>query len=625
MSRDLTLAMRLYADASRFVGGLRQGSRGMESFVSQGKRQINDLKGHLGSLNGMLAGLGLGVGMGAMLKQAAELDKGLVNLRNSTGASSMAVRALRSDLFEASKTTGVDLDELKRGMDALAAGGLSVSEAQSVLMPMAKTMAVFPTNAEELARAMGVASQQFGINLKDVKSATLLLDQMAVAGNLGNAELGNLPDIFAAVGGTAKAANFDIQQTLALIETLSLSEPNAARVADLGRSTLNMFANVAYKQQVSKATGIKFYDGKNLRDPIKILTDLKKQYDSIAGDAGKEAWFHKAFKGMDSNTIIGMRSVLNDKSFAKLAEVSNAIRNSSGEVARKLPTAIDTAITRTNQLKAALREAGDEFARPILDAYSNLTGFLVDSQDKGGLGLTGKEMAIGAGTVVAGSYAIAKMGGWLGDLLRRRPGGGGPGGIGGPLGNLLGGAPALAGGIAMGKLVEQMGVQPVFVVNMPGSGIGGPGGGPVPPVPPGAPGSQGGWIVGGLRNARMLAGLGMADIAGLGAGAMALSAAMVAAAGAIGYGTGTLIHKTMLEGTESGDTLGGTIATILAWGGNKTAKEAINNTLNGLSGTLDLNIKVDSEGRATVQPPGPVALEPSNRNRSYRGPLMWGN
>ena len=77
---------------------------------------------------------------------------------------------------------------------------------------------------------------------------------------LGNAELENLPDIFARVGGNAKAANFNLDQTLALVELLSKSEPQAERLATLVDSTMRVFTNMRYMKEAQKATGIGFYD-----------------------------------------------------------------------------------------------------------------------------------------------------------------------------------------------------------------------------------------------------------------------------------------------------------------------------------------------------------------------------
>lgn len=59
------------------------------------------------------------------------------------------------------------------------------------------------------------------------------------------------------------------------------------------------------------------------------------------------------------------------------------------------------------------------------------------------------------------------------------------------------------------------------------------------------------------------------------AAAPAAAFAGVAAAGAVGYGVGTVINKTMIEGTSFGDSIGRSIAIALAAVGNKEAQESL--------------------------------------------------
>jgi hypothetical protein len=66
-------------------------------------------------------------------------------------------------------------------------------------------------------------------------------------------------------------------------------------------------------------------------------------------------------------------------------------------------------------------------------------------------------------------------------------------------------------------------------------------------------------------------------------GGMAGSAGMVAGAGAVGYGIGTIINKTLVENnTTLSDRIGGTIHTILANMGVQSSKEALDQHFNSL-------------------------------------------
>lgn len=609
MNKDLSLVMRLYADTARFVGGLRTGKQGLKGFVDEGVSEVKRLGHSINSLHGRLASLGVGVGMGVILKDAASLDKTLSDLKNTTEAADAKIKKMRRTLFEASAGTGIDINELTKGVSALTAAGLSIETAQSVITPLAKAMAVYPTQAAELASALGVASQQFSIDLTDATKAQELLDKFAVAGSEGKAELENLPALFAQVGANAKAAGFDINTTLALLETLSLNT-EVGVLGTLMDSTTRMFTMGNYKKQVSKATGISFYEDGSRRNPVAVLTDLKKQYDSLRSQQSKDMWFDKAFAGFDSETIKGLRSVFGDNQLEKLGSINRNITNAAGDIANKLPSALQNAVTASNRLRSTLRLAADDFARPILDVYTKVVNKAIDPQDKGGLDLTGKEMAIGAATVAGGAFAAAKIAGMI---FGKGKGAGGAA-------DVLASVKNLGGGVAIGQALSSIGVQPVYVVNMPDGGIGG--------SLATAADAAGDLLGGGKRFSKLrtslalLRGAPLGAIPGMGAGAMASAGLALAGAGVAGYGVGTMLYDNLLAGTTFSDKLGEGIARAWAAVGSDTARAAINQRV---TGKLDLNIKVDSEGRATVSPSGPVMLEPPTRtNPAATGRMLWG-
>ena len=457
-STDLSLALRLSADASRLISGLAKGEGAAKKFGSAVKGELNALGQFAGSLEGKLAQLGVGVSAMALGVQSARLDKDLKLLQLGAGATADEAKRLRKELFDAQLATGQSVDELKGGVDALIAGGLSMAEATATVAPMSETLAVAKTNADALAKAMGVAAKQFDIDLSSSEEARLLLDKMVVAGRAGNAELENLPDIFARVGSSAKSSNLSLDQTLALVETLSLVEPNAERLATLTDSTLRVFTNEKYMKAASKATGIKFFDTDgSRRDALGVIQDIKAQYDTLDTDAQRFKFITKAFGNADLDTQRGLKTLLEGESLSKLDEVFASISQADGTIARDLPDAIGNAVDQSGRLKGVLREAADDFAQPINDAIGRAIKYGLDSKDKGGLGLDGPDLLIGGAAGAAGLFAARRYGGKALKKLAGKFGG-------------------IGAGVATGKALEEAaGVQPVYVVNMP-DGMGGAGG-----------------------------------------------------------------------------------------------------------------------------------------------------
>ncbi|WP_447588639.1 phage tail tape measure protein [Aquipseudomonas campi] len=452
---DLNLAMRISADVSRLLGGLAKGEGGMRKFGNVVKGELSAFKGAMSSVEGRLAQLGIGISAVATAVQSAHLDKDLKQLQLTAGATADEAKRLRLELLGAQVRTGSAADELKGGVDALIAGGLSMAEATATVAPMADTLAVAKTNADALAKAMGVASKQFDIDLSNTDDARLLLDKMVVAGRAGNAELENLPDIFARIGSSAKSSSMGIDQTLALVEALSLVEPSAERLATLTDSTLRVFTNARYMKEASKATGVKFFDADgSRRDAFKVLADIKGKYDKLGTEREQFSFINKAFGKADLDTQRGLKTLLDGDSLGRLGEIYTEVSEAGGTIAKDLPDAISNAVDQSSRLKGVLREAADGFAQPINDAVSEAIKFGLDSKANGGLGLDGTDIMLGGVLGTAGVLGAARYGGKAIKGLAGKFGGVGV-------------------GVATGKLLEEAaGVTPVYVVNMD-AGFGG--------------------------------------------------------------------------------------------------------------------------------------------------------
>ena len=450
MNRDLSLAIRLFADSRRMISGLRDGERGVSRFTSRVKREFAEVRQMLGSVTSKIAGLGLTVGTAAEIARSAKLDQSLTKIGQSAGVGQKMTAELRRELFAMAKQTGADIEALKEGDAALLAAGQSFKAAQETTKAVNVATAVTGSNAKILAGALTVAGEAFQFDLEKPKLAQELLDKMTMAGRLGNAELENLSDIFARIGVNSRSAGFGFSQTLAFLETLSLQERNPERLATLADSTLRLFNNLDYTKAPAKATGVRFFDAKGeRRDAIAVLEDIRRQYAKLTTDKQRALFLDKAFGKADLDTIRGLKILLQGDSLAKLRQFAGQIDTAGGTLARDLPEAINNAVDQAGRLKATLREAADNFAQPINKAIADAIRYGLDQKK-----LTGEQIIGGGAAAVAGGLVAARIGK-------------------GVVGAIGGKAAGLAGGVATGKALEQAGVMPVYVVNMPSSGIGG--------------------------------------------------------------------------------------------------------------------------------------------------------
>jgi len=449
---DMKLFLELLVKNSNFRTGLDGSGRDVSRFTQGARREMDGLKGSIRSVQGTLAGLGVSYGVMQNQVASAQLDKGLIQLKQTAGETITMTRELRKEFFRMGTETGRDVDRLKQGFDSLIQSGQSWNAARGSTGAINIASVVTGADEKGLAGALTVGAEAFNIDLEKPGQALELLDKMVVAGRLGNAELENLSDIFARVGVNAESAGFKFESTLAFIEALSMVERQPERLATLTDSTLRLFTNLKYMAEAQGATGVKFFDDKGgRRDPLAVLKDLRKQYQALKTDAQRSSFIQGAFGHADLDTIKGLRTLLSGDALTKVGDFTSQIDSAGGTLKRDLPEAIANAVDQTGRLKVALREAGDQFAQPVNQAIAKLIQFSLNKKEQGGLELSGAEI-IGVGGAAVVSAAIAKR---FGPKMLK---------------GLIGGAANTAEGVVMGKALEKMaGVTPVFVTNWPGN------------------------------------------------------------------------------------------------------------------------------------------------------------
>lgn len=515
---DMKLFLELLVKNAGFRRELENSGRAVDNFTKGSKREFEGLSGSVArfgqstrrefeglrnsyqSIQGTIAGLGLTYGFLQNQVASARLDKGLIQVKQTAGETTSRMAELRKEFFSMGRETGRDVERIKEGFDSLIQSGQSWRAAKETTGAINVANAVTGANEKTLAAGVTVGATAFNIDLEKPGRALNLLDEMVVAGRLGNAELENLSDIFARVGVNAQSAGFKFAPTLAFIEALSMVERQPERLATLADSTLRVFTNLKYMAEAQQGTGVKFFDMKTgtRRDPVVVLEEIRKKYQGLKTDAQRAMFIQTSFGHFDLDTIKGLRTLLSGGALAQIRSFTGEIEKAGGTLQEDLPEAINNAADQTGRLKAALREAGDAFAQPINDAAAKGVKYLLNKKSEGGLELSGKEIAgLTAGGI--GTAAVLKM---FGPRVAKR---------------LIGGLAGTAVGVAEGKVLEKVaGVTPVFVTNWPAN-LGGSGtGSAVADAVGGAATAVGGkkaagWLA---RNWKLLAGSSMATAAG---------------------------------------------------------------------------------------------------------------
>lgn len=396
---------RQYTQAlSGMAGRANAAFAGMRSAAATAGRGLDQLAGRY---TASIAGLGVTYKATRAVMDSAKLDKFLARVAITGEASAQQAANLRTELYDMSRQTGRPMQDLLDGFYGLIQSGQSWEQALGTIRAINPAMAVTGAKAETLGSAMSVAAQAFKFDLSDVKTATLVLDQMTQAGFAGNAELEDLASIFGRVGNSAKNAGMDFTQTLAFIERLSLVERQPERLATLVDSTLRLFTNNNYLKEAAKTTGVSFYDAKGeKRAAVDVLKDIREKYKHFKTDAQRDKAFATAFGKTDLDTQRGLRILLDGSTLEDIEKMNADIKDAGGTIEKNLPDAIKNSVDQVGRLKAALGKAADEFAQPINDVISRMIGKVLDDGKLGG-----KELLVGGAAAGLAGFGAIKLAG----------------------------------------------------------------------------------------------------------------------------------------------------------------------------------------------------------------------
>ena len=248
--------------------------RTLKTIAAGVRAEFDRLRNFGSSTMGQLAGFGVGVGVASSLKNSAVLDRQLIRTQQTAGMSYAERDEWRQTQWDLAGKYGLPREQIQGGFDTLIASGLSYAQSNNSIDAISQAGAVTGADTGILAKALISGASAFNIDLAKPNAALELMQKMTVAGRLGNAELENLAAIFPVIGQDALRAGMSIEEALSFVEVLSTAEMDPSRLATLAKSSLRLFTNKAYADQVTKATttgktpGIQFYDVAGKRRPV---------------------------------------------------------------------------------------------------------------------------------------------------------------------------------------------------------------------------------------------------------------------------------------------------------------------------------------------------------------------
>ncbi|EMC2456300.1 phage tail tape measure protein [Vibrio cholerae] len=440
----LNLAGNLAAKAKQYGASMSDFARKNERAMTLLKTSADAAGRGIDSLGNRYVGLVTAVATGAAVRNVAALEAQMVRIGTNAKLSSDQVALLTKQLeaMSVQKDIRIGTDQLAAGVDELLGKTGDFEFVQENLENMGLFMQAFGADA----RSTGALFAQFREKgIRDAKDVMNTIDELYGQFAIGSVNVKDLADIseqlFATYQGKGPEA---ISQMSALVQLFAKAKGNANESLT---SIQAVFATFSDKKKVEflNRQGIEVFKKgtKELREPVELLLEIldKAKNDPLKlGDV------------FDQTSLQGLASLYSQENKDLLRSMisGTAEMGATQEAAAKNAATLNAATTALNN--SFNKFANERLAEPIqelADAINSVDDETIQNWLKWG------ETAL---WVVGGLVAAKKgldMAATIKDVFGKKPGAGG----------------AAGGGFA------DLGVMPVYVVNMPGCGMGGAAGG----------------------------------------------------------------------------------------------------------------------------------------------------
>ncbi len=439
----LNLAGNLASKAKQYGASMSDFARKNERAMTLLKTSADAAGRGIDSLGNRYIGLATAFATGATVRNVAALEAQMVRIGTNAKLSSDQVSLLTKQLeaMSVQKDIRIGTDQLAAGVDELLGKTGDFEFVQENLENMGLFMQAFGADA----RSTGALFAQFREKgIRDAKDVMNTIDELYGQFAIGSVNVKDLADIseqlFATYQGKGPEA---ISQMSALVQLFAKAKGNANESLT---SIQAVFATFSDKKKVEflNRQGIEVFKKgtKELREPVELLLEIldKAKNDPLKlGDV------------FDQTSLQGLASLYSQENKDLLRSMINgtAEMGATQEAAAKNAATLNAATTALNN--SFNKFANERLAEPIqelADAINSVDDETIQNWLKWG------ETAL---WVVGGLVAAKKgldMAATIKDVFGKKPGAGG----------------AAGGGFA------DLGVMPVYVVNMPGGGMGGAGG-----------------------------------------------------------------------------------------------------------------------------------------------------
>lgn len=560
---NLERQSRRYGDAMKQMSDRGRRHMGMLGRVTANSTAM--MSRGLDRMGNRYTGMLTGAAAVASVKKVGDIQERFTRLGIQANKSADDVEQLKREIYDASQLPNIRVDpsEITSAIEAIVekTGDLDFARnnIENIGVAIQATGAAGGSIGEILAEF-----QKQGI--KDPTAILQTLDTLNNQGKQGAFTLQNLaalgPRVVTAYTSLGRTGPQAMTEMGAALQMIRMGTGSSEQAATAWEALLRVMGDKEKVRQLQTLGGIQVFDADALKKGEEVLRPIHQIItDIIKASGGKKTNLSMVF---DAEAMRSFNAAATEyqnsgalQTLDKMMEIQGDGTNTMNDAAR---AAVTFNSSMTNLGTAWQKFAESELAEPIQDVADALNSLEPGTlQDALGIAKNGA-MVVGGALLARKAYRVGS--GLFGK-------GGKDGRASGLLGN--GSTPI-----------------PVYVVNNPMDLLPGRGG-------------KGAKIFSKLKtSAGLLAGSNLKTIGTMGAGAMSTAGAAILAAGAAGYGAGTLINDQLIDDTALGNAIGEGLNRALAWLGNEESARAVAVMEKQQEVSGEIRIKIDQEGRASI-------------------------
>lgn len=539
MSRNLKtsividVAGNLEARAQRYGRAMERFSQSARAGMNRFGQSMETVGRGLDRIGNRYTALLTGAAGIGTAKMVVDLETRFTRLGIQAGKGAEEVDGLKRAIYDAAAAPDVRLDpsQVTSAVEAIVEKTGDLKFARDNLRNIA--LAIQATGAEGTAIGEIMAELQ-KMGLVDPKNVMEVIDTLNRQGKEGAFTLAHLarlgPRVVTAYTSMGRSGVGAMREMGAALQVIRMGTGSSEQAATAFEAVMRTLSDPDKIKQLRQLAGIEVFDAERLKKGERVLRPINElMVEIVKSSSGDKVKLAQVF---DAEALRAFNQAASEyrrtgqletlEKFIRLQGDGTTTMADSARMAKTASAALQ------NLFAAWKRFADSELTKPIQSLADALNSLDKETMDKLMQALKYGGLALG------GAILLRKVGGLIGG----RAGGVGP---------VAGGA---AGGLGGGMPLP----LPVYVVNKHLS------------LTPDA------WTG---------AGKGAGGTAGRAGGKLRAAAAIgsslfsLGAAGAAGYGAGTIINKAFVEGTGFGDALGRGIARILAFAGNTEAQAAL--------------------------------------------------